>query len=276
MSPSPEQQARGVKELQADRWAAIFAETPRLWRQPLLKCVNFSAPPSFLDFVCQAQPAMPRQTHPATALLLEADLISIVLLSPEILPLDEAVAAARQGLVLDPKLDTRLLRRVTRPGRLWPEEIGEPEMARLLDILASLPRIYPSSAMMLYRFLKVDRPKIRSRAVKVVTSAMERDDWTESALQDPDPRVRANLLEGLSKSGPPSARAMALFRRATRDAHHRVRVTALLALVRMGERGAELELRALAERETGDLGRAARWAIRSFESQPEPLESYPT
>lgn len=256
--------ARGKAIVKTETWAAILAATPRLWRQQLLDCVDFSAPPAFPDFVSRAKTGLPvRASCPIAELLLEADLLSIVLLDPEILPIEEAIAAAQPALRLDRQLDTRLLRRMNRPGRLWPEEIPEAEMARLLDLLINLPAIHPTSAMMLYRFLKIDRPKIRSRAVRVISLVMDRDDWTEGALADPDPRVRANLVEALSRTGRPlSNRSLGLLHRASRDGHHRVKVTALLALTQAGDCGAKTELSHLADQDSGSLGRAARWALR--------------
>ena len=82
-----------------------------------------------------------------------------------------------------------------------------------------------------------------------------------------------NLLEGIAQQpGPGAEQAL---RRGARDPHHRVMVTALLALSRLGGAVSRETLRGLLEHPDPKLRKAAVWALDQLAAPMTPSTSAP-
>jgi HEAT repeat protein len=99
--------------------------------------------------------------------------------------------------------------------------------------------------------------RLRARAALLIARGTRSEALAAQLLTDPDPRVRANVLEGIADwlSGPQ------LLRESIRDPHHRVVTTAAVALERHDPEEAARVLRACAENGDWRFRAAAAWAI---------------
>jgi hypothetical protein len=219
--------------------AALAAATPQVGER-LQKYVNLAHPPELADFVMQharaiaaagstdASPDSPRivdQDALATwNLLLDGKIVLFVCSSPGLLNDEQAIELANIALTSDEMFDTKLLRRML-DQRLWPEEVPLEEVMRTLVIVESLPTA-GRLAMMLLRFSKHPHPWIQSKTSKILGRCLESAEVVEDLFENADPRVRANLIEGVSlRERQPSF--LPLVEKACRDQHHRVSSIAL-------------------------------------------------
>jgi HEAT repeat protein len=130
----------------------------------------------------------------------------------------------------------------------------------LVDAISDCRRL----VIPLLKFAKAPDANTRSKAIKLMARASQNGAWLESILNDRDPRVRSNLIEGLfAQLG---SECTPLLKRAVRDPHHRVSTTALLCLARLGDASSREQLEQLTGDERDLHARAAMWALKQLES----------
>jgi HEAT repeat protein len=177
------------------------------------------------------------------------------LLDPQGPPLTEALRLARQMRQETTDLSLRLLRCAAEMR----ESGTDPDPRRLLALLSDAP----GGARLAYALIPYMRsadPQIRSKAALLIARTGFSLQWALRQLEDPDPRVRANVVEGIGAS-PEPRRFLGALRRAARDPHHRVATTALIVLVRLGAQTAAEDLREMASHPDPRFRAAAAWAM---------------
>lgn len=275
----------------ADQWrAAVSGATPQVLEK-LQKFVSLSHPPILADFVLQharqfAASLQPNPPAPAGDeltiwnLLLDGKVVLYVTSCQELLTDEQAVELANIALKSDEMFDTKLLRRML-DKRLWPEEVPLDEVMRTLVVVESLPTA-GRLAMMLLRFSKHPHPWIQSKVAKILGRCLESAEVVEDLFSNPDPRVRANLIEGVSlRERQPSF--LPLVDKACRDQHHRVSSIALAlrtrwghetsrALIRMRSKSRDEVVRKSAEIAFSKFGEAA---VIAAPAEAAPAEAAP-
>ena len=196
----------------------------------------------------------------------KAGLIENCLLRPGILEDSEAAATLRLALRANEGFDLQLVTAVLdRPGRRWPDDVPEFEMARALDILGAAVKNWQRIRLPLLRFLRVPYPFVRSRMASLSARLRPNDTWFDSLVHDPDPRVRANLIEAMASDEKLSPVRREICQAAARDPHHRLRTTALFVLTFLGLQDGRPELETLQRLGSPIEQRAASWALKRLE-----------
>ncbi len=130
----------------------------------------------------------------------------------------------RQG---DPQVEVRLLRMIM-PGE---SSVTAPVMDRVVALLERVtvgPKLLP---MLLQLFRSADS-RVRARLTALIGRHHRNKEWIEERLRDPNPRVRANMIEVFL--GEDSPEALEIFRRALQDPAPRAVANAGLGLYRAG------------------------------------------
>ncbi len=252
--------------LDSDLWQIVWRELPAYARTRVETEFPAGDKPAFFDFLLNSVEAdVPGgRCSVRTSALLESGLIVHAVISPKLLSAPDAVRLASAAIKLDQRLDAKLLSHLTRPERVWPDEIPEAEIIRVLEVLDAISDCH-RLVMPLMKFVKLRQPHLRSKVVKLIARASQNPGWADMLLADPDPRVRANLIEGLAAQNGPNI--VDLLRRAAKDPHHRVSVTALLELCRRNlEPGCDA-IRRFAVEGNEQYRCAAEWALRQLESK---------
>jgi hypothetical protein len=220
--------------------------------------------PPFFPFVVEAieKDAAAGRAGPASAALMETGLVARAISDPQILALPDAVRLARAAAKLDDRLDDKLMTRLTGPHRQWPGGVPETEIAHVLEVIDEISDCR-RLVMPLMKFLKLPQKQLRSKAAKLIARASRNSDWAETVLKDADPRVRANLIDGIALQGGPQIEV--LLREAAMDPHHRVAITALLGLCQRGDQSSCDQIRRLALEGDDAHRTAAEWALRQLE-----------
>ncbi len=189
-------------------------------------------------------------------LLISSELLVEALCDPS-LSRAQAVALARAAMAVDPMTDVTLAR------FLADKESGEggkdpKELARLMEVLAEISngaRILP----FLKRMARHPNPHVRSKAVLMVGRAAPAPNNPRDRLAEPNPRVRANLVEAVGVTDSEESRALLLA--AAQDRNNRVVGNALLALYRLGDASAEPALLKMAEHEAYLFRATCAWVL---------------
>lgn len=157
---------------------------------------------------------------------------------------------------MDPRFDRSIARQA-------PEAKAAPDRARpnpefllgLLDALSGGLCLLP----LLAPLRESEDPKIRARMALLLGRITRAQDWFQTLEHDPDPRVRANVVESLwSVEG---ASSLACFERGLQDAHHRVVANALVGLYLQGSTAGVNGLVRLAQHNESPFRAAATWAM---------------
>lgn len=234
------------------------------------KPIDASAP-AFLDYALEVlQTADPAKPGPLAAALLQNRTLISAFSDPSQLSLEQAIRLAQAAARFDHGLDHKILSNITNSARNWPHEVPRQEMMRALKVIEAISDCQ-RLMIPLMKFARLPQKHLRSKAVKLLARGSRNPGWADSILNDPDPRVRSNLIEGLSEQL--GEKATPLLRRAARDPHHRVSITALLALARIGDRGSRETLEKMAAGSEDAHRRAAVWALRRLASATEPNPS---
>jgi HEAT repeat protein len=181
-----------------------------------------------------------------------------ILVDPSALELGKAVLLARSLLQFEPLLDVKLLQKVAEDG------VAEGDVARVrraLDIVAELPpdaRVLP----LLSRLLRINDPRVRSKAALLFTRAGQNARWVREKLSEEDVRVRANIIEGLWKVDTQVAREVLL--EAAGDGEHRVAANALVGLYYLDPTNAT-DIEGMATHNDPKFRAAAAWAMGQTE-----------
>jgi hypothetical protein len=269
-----------------DVWTAVVSEASPTTLDKLGNLIDFADPPEFLSFVKQQWELFKNQNDKfGWDLLMDGQIILRAVGHPGVLSIDDACQLSGHALENDPLFDTKLLRRLLA-NRLWPEEVPADEVLRVLEILSRLAD--PQRlAMTLLKFSKFPNRRVQSKVAKILGRTVESIDVVEELFQSPDPRVRANLLEGISQR-----REIGLFQsfveRGIKDQHHRVSSFALAIKGRQGHAGSKALLRLRGNSKTETLKKTAEYAdaivngsttvseaavvpaVAEVDSQPEP------
>jgi hypothetical protein len=245
-------------------WKELLHDLPPYARARVEALFPSGEVPPFLEFIVETveKDAASGARKPASTPLMDTGVLAHALSDPEILTLPDAVRLARAAAKLDRRIDEKLLNRLTGSSRKWPDQVPESETARVLEVIDEVSDCR-RLVMPLMKFLKLPQKHLRSKVVKLIARASQNSDWAEVLLTDTDPRVRANLIDGLAvQSG---HQIDLLLRAAAKDPHHRVAMTALLGLCQRGDESSCAEIRRLALEGDASHRVAAAWALRRLE-----------
>lgn len=213
-------------------------------------------PPPVLDFLLNLLESRDKPGALITALL-ENGVVATAISNPAVMSLDQAIRLARAAMRLDRRLDIKILRHLT--GR--PHDAPSQEMMRALKVIEAISDCR-CLVIPLMKFVKLPQRHLRSKAVKLLARASRNGGWADSILNDSDPRVRSNLIEGVVEQL--GQKAIPLLRKAATDSHHRVAITSLLALARFGDEPSRHILETMAVESSDWHQRAAAWALRQL------------
>ncbi len=174
------------------------------------------------------------------------------------LPVEQAAAAVRMAIQLDPMVELSLARHVAEGVTAGTRPLLAANASRLLDILARVSdgtRILPSLA----RLLHSTDAGLRSKAALIMGRSNRSAAWVQSHMGDADPRLRANAVEGLW--GVETEEARDLMLAALRDTNNRVVGNALYGLYAMGESASLAETIKLAAHPAAVFRATAAWVM---------------
>jgi len=248
-----------------ESWTSVLADLPPAAQAQVGKLLNPEAPPPFFDYIFSTFEAESPtgRPGPAAAVLLENNIAVQVVCNPCRFSLEDAIHLSRAASRFDRSFDAKLLTRLAGPPRLWPEEVPVEEIVYVLEIIHSISPC-KNLVMPLIKFVNHPNRRVRSKAAKLMARAIQNLAGAQRLMSDPDPRVRANMAEGLAVADGPIARE--ILKLASKDRHHRVKVTALLQLHRSGDQKSTEEIRTLAAHADPKWRVAAEWALKQIES----------
>ncbi|MDX1981021.1 MAG: HEAT repeat domain-containing protein [Bryobacteraceae bacterium] len=237
-----------------------FSTNPLLARRAMRELLS-RAPARFYSASLQVLKASePTPGHDyLISLLLENDLLSIALADPDAFTTKTAITLARNLSRMDPYLDAKLIRKMFREDGTCAADADPAAGHRILEIIDAVSdgtRLVPA----LMKLAKHKDKRIQSKATLLLARAHHNPEWFAAQMTNQDPRVRANAIEGLLKTGATRKQVEAVWQ-AAKDPHHRVVTTALLVLLRAGEAQAAERLQQLAENSTEPFRLAAAWAM---------------
>ena len=169
---------------------------------------------------------------------------------------------------LEPRLHTRITKRLT-------ELLGRDYLDRMEEVLCLFDSLVQMNGMVnlagVLPLLKdAKEPRLRARVVLLSASMPNGRHLLELYKGEPDPRVRANIVESLWLEDQPIARVT--FEEARRDVQPRVRAWGLLGLYRLGDPRALLALAEMAQSPQSMSRAVARNAMELLqEPRFEPL-----
>ncbi len=190
-------------------------------------------------------------------LLVNNDLLEPLLCEGS-LRVEQAAAAVRMAIQLDPMVEISLARHVAEGVTAGTRPLLAANASRLLDILARISdgtRILPS----LSRLLHSTDAGLRSKAALIMGRSNRSAVWVQSHMGDADPRLRANAVEGLW--GVETEEARDLMLGALRDTNNRVVGNALYGLYAMGESASLAETIKLAAHPAAVFRATAAWVM---------------
>ena len=190
-------------------------------------------------------------------LLIANDLLEPVLCEQS-LSIEQAASALRVAIQLDPVVELDLARHVADVAIAGARPHIAANASRLMDILA---RVSDGSRILrpLARLLHSDDPALRSKAALILGRSNRSATWVQSHMDDPDPRLRANAVEGLW--GVDTVQARDLMLAALRDPNNRVVGNALYGLYTIGEPACLAETIKLAAHEAPVFRATAAWVM---------------
>ncbi|MBL8242044.1 MAG: hypothetical protein JNM66_31755 [Bryobacterales bacterium] len=240
-----------------DSWTAVVSESSGTSIDRLSKLIDFGNPPDFYEFVCNQWVRRQGGEAGPWDLLMDGQIILRAVGHPTVLNLKQAVTLTQFALQADTLFDTKLLRRLLA-HRLWPEEVPADEVMRTLEVLETLEEPHRLS-MTLLKFSKFPDRKVQSKVAKILGRCVESYDVMEDLFQNPDARVRANLLEGLGRREGIEP-FLSIIERATKDQNTRVSSIALALRARHGHTGATALIRMRSNSKMNDIRLSAEFA----------------
>ena len=240
-----------------DCWTAAVSDAPATSIEKLGKLIDFSDPPDFFEFACRHWDLRNEPGPSAWDLLMECQFIVRAVSHPLALTLDQALTLTQFAMRLDPLFDTKLLRRLF-VHRIFPEEVPSAEVMRTLAILETLDDPHRLS-MTLHKFSKFPDKRVQSKVAKILGRCVESLEIMRELFQNPDARVRANLLEGLSHKS--SLRGFQpIIELGIGDQNTRVSSFALAIRARDGNAGAAALIKMRLKSKTYDVRKSAEYA----------------
>ena len=171
-------------------------------------------------------------------------------------PFEKTVALVKAAMRTEPSLDiqmTNLLLGLTNAQA--PDKRVAMRMLEILDQVSSEARL----TRLICQLLQLDDPPLRSKAALLVSRRLDGMDWIFAHLQDADPRVRANILEGLWENTHPACTAV--FARYRDDSNNRVAANAVYGLYLRGEADAIPNVMRMASHANPTRRAAAAWLM---------------
>ncbi|MFN0105669.1 MAG: hypothetical protein ACKV2U_26730 [Bryobacteraceae bacterium] len=239
-------------------WTAVVSESSAVSIDKLGKLIDYSNPPEFFEFACR-QWERRDVDESGWHLLVESQIVLRAVSHPTALPLSEALTLARYAMEGDALFDTKLLRRLLALSK-WPEDVPSNEVMRTLEILETFDQPH-RLAMPLLKFSKFPDGRIQSKVAKILGRCVDSLVVMNELFQNPDGRVRANLLEGICRRESFEL-FLPLLDRATRDQHTRVSSIALAIRARGGHGGAGALIKMRANSKMNDIRKSAEFAQR--------------
>ena len=197
-------------------------------------------------------------------LLAASEHLPAVLADPSVMSLREAAALASWLARSEPALDLKLARWLLRGLGDQPDrDASDPaRILRILDILAALAeggRVVSA----LVQLLRHGNPKVRSKAAMLVGRCLKSAQWAERWLNEPDPRLRANVVQCLW--GVESPGVTEVFKTALGDSNNRVVGNAIVGLYLLGDPVAPELLAEMARHKSASFRATAAWAMGFLE-----------
>ncbi|HID56476.1 TPA: VWA domain-containing protein [Candidatus Poribacteria bacterium] len=152
------------------------------------------------------------------------------------------------------KVDEGVVLDIARSAR----GINREKSVKLLDILYDVAD-NEGIAPILVNLLASDDRKIRSKTALILGKLSDNLHFFHNALKDPDPRVRANAVEGLWGLDNPKAKDIYL--EALRDENNRVRANAAKGLYEMGDPRGLQTLKEMIEDNDGMMRASSAWVL---------------
>jgi HEAT repeat protein len=150
------------------------------------------------------------------------------LCNPELFDKETAIELARVIAEMDPGLDTRLVRSLpTRGGMETSNAVTGAVAERVLELVEAISggaRTLPSFA----HLMRDPNPRLRAKAALLIGRRVHSARWVEQRLNEPDARVRANVVESFWGQG--GGWAVDVLCRAADDPNNRVAGNALCGL----------------------------------------------
>jgi hypothetical protein len=202
--------------------------------------------------------AMPGQTHAEQQrreiirVLSRGKSLATLIADTNQFDLRQACRVTKIALEEDPDFDKKLVELVKSGAASTPDQV-----VRVLTVLESV--CAPPRLLGHILHLKHLEGRVRSKLTLMVGRLTRDPQWLRQQLEDENPRIRANAIEGLW-----DVRAEGLeelLRSALHDPHHRVAANAALALHKIGDVSAAATMYSMLRHEDEMFRRAALWAI---------------
>jgi hypothetical protein len=246
----------------ADVWAALLADVPRFAYADIAKLIDTHDPPSFFHLAEEAL----SQDRPAgkpgivSRVLLDHGILLRAIADPTVIELGEARRLTRLAIEMAPNLDASLLQRISAPHRVWPEEVPEDEALRVLELVEVCGRL-DRLALPILKFTQHPHHWVRSKGAKLFSLGAPSAGMFERLFEDNDPRVKANLIEGLARRPEPLSPPFVRFvRKASSHTNPRVFSLTQLALAKSGDAEARFNLEHMRQQSNPYLSKPAEWA----------------
>jgi HEAT repeats len=267
----------GTSRSNSEVWSAFLAGASPAARLCVEKLSAEKKPadetPPFLDYALEVfEAGDPARPGPLASALVQSELVIGAISDPAQLSLDQAIRLARAAGRFDHAIDYKILSSTTSSAHNWPDDVPRHELMRMLKVIEAISDCQ-RLVLPLMKLAKTPQRHLRSKAVKLMARASRNAGWADSILNDPDPRVRSNLIEGVTEQFGEKARP--ILRKAARDPHHRVSITALLALTRIGDQESREILEKMAIESDDPHRRAAEWALRTLAQSVTPSSEAP-
>ena len=254
-----------------DSWTAVVSESTAVTIDKLGKLIDFSSPPPFFKFARNQWEQRMEGNPGPWDMLMDGQIILRAVGHPAVLSLKQAIVLTGYAMQTDTLFDTKLLRRLLA-HRLWPEEVPSDEVMRTLEVLETLPEPHRLS-MTLLKFSKFPDQRVQSKVAKILGRCVDSSDVMDELFQNPDGRVRANLLEGLGRRESLDA-FLQIIEKATRDQHTRVSSLALALRARAGHSGANALIRMRANSKMVPIRKSAEFAQRIAAGEPTGYDTH--
>lgn len=175
----------------------------------------------------------------------------------ETLSLSQAIDLARATVPTYPLFDVQLAQQI--PTMQNPTSLLQG--AKALRALEVLDAISPGNRLVvaLAALMQAPGEKIRSKAALLLGRRVQSIDWPQLCSREPDPRVRANILEALWGSASPNA--IEIFRQALGDPEPRIAANAALGVYKHDPKEGGRLLTALQRHSDSRFRCSALWAI---------------
>jgi hypothetical protein len=178
----------------------------------------------------------------------------------------DARAAQKFALSLF-RLDGRLDIRLAQAAIEWVELPDALNLLRrsleIIEAMACGPRINS----MLVQLLKCSNGNVRSKVFELLARSTSNEASIRQWLRDPDPRIRANLLEAIAEANKDMPWVRAVLTEHLNDSHGRVAANAAVGLYRLGiEAPAMARLSDMASSEAATIRCSAAWALGQIQN----------